>query len=230
LKNNNLWLDFGLIPSHIGFESALSIDCWHLTRSIMADNTPYYEMGFRLNHTSKNEQLISSLFVLNGWQQMNQLEILKTPILGHQIIYQLDSSLKINNSSFVGHVNKELASGLLYYHNIYIQKQFSNNKLIITTYDIGKQIISSNHYIGYSPLIGLSISIYKPKKIALRLEYYYDPNTIIILQATNYFEAIDASVNYDYKIKYMDIRNELKWLKHSQNTYTFCSALIIKPF
>jgi hypothetical protein len=231
LKNNNLWLDFGLIPSHIGFESALSIDCWHLTRSIMADNTPYYEMGFKLNHTSKNEHWISSLFVLNGWQQMNQLEIHKTPVLGHQIIYQPDSSLKINSSSFIGHVNKELASGMRYYHNFYIQKQFTNKMSMIAAFDIGRQTISSNHFIWYSPALGYLYQPTNRKKIALRLEYFYDPNTIVILPATNHFEAIGASVNYDYKInKYMNIRNEFKWLKHSQNTFTFCSALIIKPF
>jgi hypothetical protein len=63
------------------------------------------------------------------------------------------------------------------------------------------------------------------------LEYFYDPNTIVILPSTNYFEALGVSVNYDYKInKYMNIKNEIKWLKQSQSTYTFCTALIIKPF
>ena len=230
LKKNNVWIDVGVIPSHIGFESAISLDCWHLTRSIMADNTPYYEMGFKLTHTSKNEHWTSSLLVLNGWQQMNQLEIHKTPILGHQIVYQPDSSLKINSSSFVGHVNKELASGMRYYHNFYLQKQLTKNKSVIAAFDIGRQTISSNHFVWYSPLLGYLYEYSGRKKIALRLEYFYDPNTIVILPSTNYFEALGVSVNYDYKInKYMNIKNEFKWLKQSQSTYAFCSALIIKP-
>ena len=52
-KKNNLWLDAGLMPSHIGAESAISDDCWSLTRSLSAENSPYYETGIKLNYTSK---------------------------------------------------------------------------------------------------------------------------------------------------------------------------------
>ena len=37
-KEYNLWLDAGILPSHIGFESAISADCWTLTRSLLAEN------------------------------------------------------------------------------------------------------------------------------------------------------------------------------------------------
>src|SRR5690606_770766 len=36
----NLWLDAGIFSSHIGFESAISKDCWVLTRNISSENTP----------------------------------------------------------------------------------------------------------------------------------------------------------------------------------------------
>src|SRR5438309_5610159 len=48
----NLWLDVGILPSHIGWESAMSKDCWTVTRSIGADNSPYFEGGARLSYTS----------------------------------------------------------------------------------------------------------------------------------------------------------------------------------
>ncbi|HMT28141.1 MAG TPA: outer membrane beta-barrel protein, partial [Bacteroidia bacterium] len=38
-KKKNLWVDAGIFGSHIGFESAISKDCWSLTRSILADNS-----------------------------------------------------------------------------------------------------------------------------------------------------------------------------------------------
>jgi hypothetical protein len=34
----NFWIDAGVMPSHIGFESAIGSDCWNLTRSILAEN------------------------------------------------------------------------------------------------------------------------------------------------------------------------------------------------
>jgi murein tripeptide amidase MpaA len=47
-KKQNIWLDAGIMPSHIGFESAVSADCWTLTRSLLAENSPYYESGIKL--------------------------------------------------------------------------------------------------------------------------------------------------------------------------------------
>lgn len=44
-KNKNLWVDAGIFASHIGFESAIGKDCWNLTRSILADNSPYLKVG-----------------------------------------------------------------------------------------------------------------------------------------------------------------------------------------
>ena len=44
------WLDVGIFGSHIGFESAISKDNWTLTRSLMAENSPYYEAGARFTY------------------------------------------------------------------------------------------------------------------------------------------------------------------------------------
>ena len=52
-KKHNLWLDAGIIPSHIGFESAISADCWTLTRSILAENSPYYETGLKIGFNNR---------------------------------------------------------------------------------------------------------------------------------------------------------------------------------
>lgn len=54
-KNHNLWIDAGIMPSHIGFESAIGKDCQTLTRSILAENSPYYEAGVKIGYTSESE-------------------------------------------------------------------------------------------------------------------------------------------------------------------------------
>ena len=48
-KNENLWIDVGILPSHIGFETAIRKDNWTLTRSMVAENSPYYE-SWRKDH------------------------------------------------------------------------------------------------------------------------------------------------------------------------------------
>lgn len=49
-KKKELWLMQGSCPANIGFESAIGKDCWNLTRSMLADNTPYYEAGARVSY------------------------------------------------------------------------------------------------------------------------------------------------------------------------------------
>lgn len=51
----NLWVDAGIMPSHIGFESAIGKDNMTLTRSILAENSPYYESGVKIGYTSPSE-------------------------------------------------------------------------------------------------------------------------------------------------------------------------------
>ena len=68
-KHKEWWLDMGILPSHIGFESAIGADQLTLTRSMMADNSPYYESGFRLSYNSSNQKWFLALLCVNGWQR-----------------------------------------------------------------------------------------------------------------------------------------------------------------
>ncbi len=61
-KKNNLWLDAGIFPSHIGFESAISSDNWTLTRSILAENSPYFLAGAKLGY-APTEKLSLTVFI-----------------------------------------------------------------------------------------------------------------------------------------------------------------------
>jgi hypothetical protein len=50
LRKKTLWLDAGIFGSHMGFESALSIDNPTLTKSFVAENSPYYWSGAKLTY------------------------------------------------------------------------------------------------------------------------------------------------------------------------------------
>ena len=80
-KKKNLWIDAGIFSSHIGFESAVSKDCWTLTRSMLADNSPYFESGAKLTYTSDNNKWLVSGLLLNGWQRIEfSLSVFIRPI------------------------------------------------------------------------------------------------------------------------------------------------------
>jgi hypothetical protein len=80
-KRNQLWVDAGILPSHIGFESAIGKDCWTLTRSLAAENSPYYEAGVRLSYHTLNQKWYAAFLLLNGWQRIQRVAGNHTPSL-----------------------------------------------------------------------------------------------------------------------------------------------------
>jgi len=48
-QNHNLWIDAGVMPSHIGSESAIGKDCMTLTRSIGAENAVMADDAFKVD-------------------------------------------------------------------------------------------------------------------------------------------------------------------------------------
>jgi hypothetical protein len=118
-KNKNLWIDAGIFGSHIGFESAIGKDCWNLTRSILADNTPYYEAGAKISYTTDNGKWFLSGMVLNGWQRIQRVDGNSLPSFGTQITFKPTSTVTLNSSSFIGTDKPDSARQMRYFHNFY---------------------------------------------------------------------------------------------------------------
>ena len=103
-EKHDFWIDAGVMPSHIGFESAVGSDCWNLSRSILAENSPYYESGIKFNYTNKKQNLYVAFHLLNGWQKIAISKGEENPSVGVQVNYKPTSSLTLNYSNFVGNV------------------------------------------------------------------------------------------------------------------------------
>ena len=89
----------GIFSSHLGFESALSKDNWTLTRSLNAENSPYYETGARLTYEVGPKLTLTGL-VLNGWQNIRETNQAKA--LGTQLQWKPTAKVLINSSTFYG--------------------------------------------------------------------------------------------------------------------------------
>ncbi len=179
-KHHNLWVDAGIFASHIGFESAIGKDCWTLTRSILADNSPYFESGVKLSYTTPNEKWFLSGLLLNGWQRIQRLSGNSLPAFGHQLTYKPSSKLTFNSSSFVGSDTPDSTRLMRYFHNFYAQYQCSKQLGLILGFDAGMQQkakSSSTYDYWYSPVVIAKYSLGAKKSLAARLEYYTDPKS-----------------------------------------------------
>lgn len=202
-SEKHLWLDIGILPSHIGFESAVSNDCWTLTRSILAENSPYYEAGARLSYTTKNEKWYSAALLLNGWQRITRVTGNNTPAFGTQVTYSPSVKVSVNWSTFIGNDKPDSASRWRYFNNLYAVSKVNKNWSLTLGLDYGleqKKHRSFNFNRWYSPI---AILRYERNKwaVATRAEYYSDKAGVIVpLVNAQPFQMKGYSVNVDRKI------------------------------
>ena len=198
----NLWLDVGILPSHIGFESAVGKDNWNLTRSLVAENSPYFESGAKLSYVTDNGKWTLAALVLNGWQRITRVDGNSLLSYGTQVYYKPNSKLTVNYSTFAGTDKPDTTRLWRYYHNLYGIFQLSGRVGLITGFDIGMEQAakgSSKLNTWYTPVGILRITPTNKWAFALRGEYYSDRHGVIIATGTpNGFKTGAASLNIDF--------------------------------
>ncbi|QMW00337.1 porin [Spirosoma foliorum] len=209
-SKKDLWLDAGIFSSHIGFESAISKDCWTLTRSILAENSPYYLSGAKLTYTTSNGKLTLLGSVLNGWQRVTKLPGYSGPSISTQVQFRPSSKLTLNWSTFLGSDRPDSLKQGRFFNNFYAIINPTGKFGVILGFDIGsdrKPIISgdrrvgSGSYVWYSPVVIARLATSAKSYLAGRIEYYDDKNGVIVATSTpNGFQTWGYSLNYDYAI------------------------------
>lgn len=200
----NLWVDAGIFSSHIGFESAIGKDCWTLTRSIMADNTPYYEAGAKVSYTTDNGKWLVSGLILNGWQRIQRVDGNSLPSLGTQVIFKPSDKVTLNSSAFIGTDKPDSARQMRYFHDIYGIFQVSKNVGITVGVDYGleeKNPETRSTHTWVSPIVIARFTLSDKLALAVRGEYYDDARGVIVTTGTpNGFKTVGVSANVDYQL------------------------------
>ena len=224
-KKKNLWVDVGIFSSHVGFESAISKDCWTLTRSILAENSPYFESGAKLTYISNNNKWVASGLVLNGWQRIKRVDANSLMSYGTQLQYKPNTTTTFNYSTFIGTDKPDSARLWRYFHNVYGIFNVTSKFGITAGFDIGSEQRSkrsSDFNTWYSPVLILKYAVSPKFAIAARGEYYSDKKGVIIASGTpNGFQTAGYSLNLDYApIPNAVIRLEARSLKSKDDVFT----------
>lgn len=217
-NKRDLWIDMGIFPSHIGFESAVNKDCWTVTRSMMAENSPYYESGAKLNYTTANGKWLFSALALNGWQRIKRVNDNSMMSWGTQVTYKPSGKVTLNYSTFYGTDKPDSARLKRVFHNFYGIFQINDQWALTTGFDIGmEQKEKGRHDMNtwYSPVGILRFAPCTRWAFALRGEYYQDKNAVIIATGTpNGFKTTGVSLNTDFTpTSRISMRVEGRWLK-----------------
>lgn len=200
-NTKNWWLDVGVLPSHIGFETAIGADNFTLTRSLMAENSPYYETGAKLSYQNPSENLYLAFLVLNGWQKIVKPDGFHNPSFGAQITYKPNEKLILNYSNFFGSDKPDVEKNFRTYHNFYAQISANPKLSFITGFDFGTESQNTTTKTWLTPVFVSKIMLNNKSNIALRAEYFLDKNQILIsTNSSDSFKIFGLSANYDYKI------------------------------
>lgn len=200
----DLWIDMGVFPSPIGFESANPVSNWTLTRSLAAENSPYYLTGAKA--TYKWKKWLFSSFLVNGWQTIREKDNYKD--YGFQVTYTGKRSL-LNLTGYSGKIDVPLRTAHYtimrfpvnrYYLNSYWIVEL-NPKLGLTLgYDIGFQESTSapKHQKWHTAVLILKEKISEKLELAERVEFFEDHSQQISAMDLKRKPVYGLSFNVDY--------------------------------
>lgn len=225
---NNVWLDAGILNSHIGPETVVSTDNWTLTRSLSAEGYPFYETGAKVTY-SKTEKFSASALVLNGWQNINDNN--KNKAIGTQIVFSPKSNLSINWSTFYGEAynvnetdssgNKNIyASDNRFYNDLYCTFQPGKRLGLMLLFDYGVQqnIDSVANSQFFSETFMLRYKLTEKFFVCAKEDYY--SNTKPVYGTALSSNIIATSLNFDYvPAKNCMLRLEGKFLNSDNNAF-----------
>jgi hypothetical protein len=199
-KKRNVWLDAGVFPSYIGFESVNAFDNATATRSLLAENSPYFLTGIRANYpiSPKNE---FNFYVLTGWQRIKPQNNNSLPSFGWQWIHAFPNQSKFNWSFWAGADHPDSSRKWRYFNNFYWQGKKGKWSYTVG-FDIGmeqEKKTAKSFFIWYSPVLITQYSISNKWRSAFRIEHYADPHSVITKPANgSAVRASSQSINVDY--------------------------------
>jgi hypothetical protein len=218
--SKKLSVDVGIFPSHIGIESAISKDNWNMSRSLLAENSPYFETGIKVTFTP-NKKWTTTLFVLNGWQNIQETNSSKA--IGTQVQFKPTDKWLFNSSTFIGNEKPNNAKQLRLFHNFYATYTPTSKIGLSVLLDAGAEKKFQSD--GYNNWMGAGVLLkYSPIKkwsATGRIEYYKDKNGVLIFTNTaNGFNTSGYSLNIDYQpTRYIVFRADARYLNSKDEIF-----------
>jgi hypothetical protein len=233
-----VWLDGGIFPAHLGYESWISRDNLTYTRSMVAEFSPYYEAGVKLTWAA-SPKVTATVAVLNGWQDIS---VYNTPPAGGlRLDYSPSPKLTLSYDNFVGNAAADSAQARIrFYQDAIVQYKPGSRWQLAAVVAHGLQTNSADSQ-GTGTWWGtVLIAKYQPTPVfglVGRFEEYSDPHAIIVATGVpSSFRATGASIGTDLTLASRVLwRTELRtfrspgdiWPTHEAGTLTSHDTVVV---
>lgn len=198
----SFWLDAGIIPSHVGYESTFSIFNEIYTRALMAEGSPYFSTGVQLSG-DLCETLSFKAVLVNGWQNIAETNEAKS--VGLALNFRPNDRLELNYGNYFGNESL-LEDETLYrfFQHTYARYNFSEVFHAVVSFDLGSQQLlgASGEKTTETWYTGMVLGEYRPREhysLAFRAELFNDPQQIIFATPNQQaFEIAGFSLGFNY--------------------------------
>jgi hypothetical protein len=204
-KKKSILIDFGIFSSPFTNETAISKDHIAYTRSLAAENVPYFLSGVKAT-IPLNNRLKLMLYLVNGWQEIHDPNDGKA--ICTQLEYKKDSTFLVNWDTFAGSEKSALSPDFRtrLFTDIYFI--FNRKKWNLTScLYAGAQELNTgglyNYHFWQQANIIAQYNLNQKLGIAGRLEYFSDPNLSISQSPYTGISGFDcggASLGLNYKL------------------------------
>jgi hypothetical protein len=197
---SRFWIDAGVMLAPFGAENWISRDNWTYTRSLIADNSPYYEAGVRATWQASSK-VEGQLHLINGWQNISETN--EDKALALRLQWTPAPRIVLVYDNFVGNeMPDSLPSRLRVFQELVARADLSDRASAAIAFDWGSQrraTTGSDTWHGFAALARYRL---RPDvSLGARLEGYKDAQQVIVKTGTlTGLHARGASLNMDAQL------------------------------
>jgi hypothetical protein len=184
VPSKKIWVDVGVLGSPYTSESAISKDQLMYTRSLSAEQAPYYLAGAKVT-VPLSEKLNAYLFLINGWQVIQDNNASKS--LGTQLEYRPSKEMLFNWSTYIGDERSAANPDfrMRYFSDFYWIYKSGRRWSATSSFYMGAQDRSGTSTATWwqANLIG-KYAFSEKFSISGRIEHYNDPSSVIVSSVT----------------------------------------------
>lgn len=221
------WVEVGVFPSHLGYETAIGHDNWALSRSLASELSPYYLSGAKLTYNRKRMTYVA--VICNSWNSLFNYKKGQVPSFGTQFVFKKTAQTTHNLSTFIGSGIDKGFERLRIFNNYFVTWKPNNRYAVIFGLDLGfqKKAAPKDGYDSwFVPSFLIKRQITRDLTLTGRTELFFDEFQIVTKAVNNHaFDIFGASANLDYTFTENGLlRLEIRALNSSGNYFSLPSG------
>ena len=214
-EKRTLWVDAGIYPSHLGYESSIGIENYTLTRSLAAENSPYFLAGVKMTYTPDEHWTLMAT-INNGWQRITREPGNQFPGMGTMVEYQNGDHL-IHWGTLVSNSYPEAIKRIRFFNDLFYRWKVNEKLTITNLFDLGVEE-KGNGESGSSAWFTYHIAgTYHWRdrwKLGFRFEVYQSDDPVVSIdQLGDGPQLVGGSANIDFQVnRFFIFRFEPRYL------------------